>query len=91
MAFFILDDFGNVNIKGLDSFNINQQLLVMNSKYVILYVVFGILDLTWVGYKVITTYPDVNVGRLLIHAVIAIYLLYMAYKAYHEKKDKELM
>jgi hypothetical protein len=57
----------------------------------ILYLVVGVLELIWVGYKVITTYPDVNVGRLLIHAFIALYFLYMAYKTYHEKKDKELM
>jgi len=63
----------------------------MNPKYVILYLVVGVVDLIWAIYKAITTYPDINVGRILLHALIALYFLYLAYKTYHEKKDNELM
>lgn len=63
----------------------------MNPKFLVLYVVFGIIGLLLAGYKLITTYPNVSTGRVALDIIVALFFFYLAYKAYHVKKDKELM
>jgi hypothetical protein len=63
----------------------------MNPKFLILYLIAGTVALILVIYQVITTYPAVNIGRLVLNAVICLFFYYLSYKTYHEKKDKELM
>ena len=63
----------------------------MNPKFLILYFIAGTLALLLAAYQVISTYPSVNTGKILLNAVISLFFYYLAYKTYHEKKDKELM
>jgi hypothetical protein len=63
----------------------------MNPKFLILYFVAGTLALILAIYQLLTTYPVINQGRLILNGVIALAFYYLAYKTYHEKKDKELM
>ena len=63
----------------------------MNPKFLILYLIAGTLALLLVIYQLITTYANLNIGRLILNIVIAAFFYYLSYKTYHEKKDKELM
>jgi len=63
----------------------------MNPKFLILYVVAGTLALILVAYQLITSNPSLNISRLIVNSIIALFFYYLAYKTYHEKKDKELM
>jgi hypothetical protein len=63
----------------------------MNPKFLILYLVAGTLALALVVYQLITTYANLNLGRLVLNIVMSVFFYYLAYKTYHEKKDKELM
>lgn len=63
----------------------------MNPKFLILYLVAGTLALALVIYQLITTYANLNVGRLILNIVISLFFYYLSYKTYHEKTDKELM
>ena len=63
----------------------------MNPKYLVLYLIAGILALGLTIYQVITTYPALYYPRIILNVVISIFFFYLSYKTYHEKKDKELM
>jgi hypothetical protein len=63
----------------------------MNPKFIVLYLVFGALGLLLAGYKLVTTYPNVSIGRTVLDVIVGLFFFYLAYKAYHVKKDKELM
>jgi hypothetical protein len=63
----------------------------MNPKYLVLYLIAGILALGLVIYQAVTTYPALNYPRLVLNTIISIFFFYLSYKTYHEKKDGELM
>jgi hypothetical protein len=63
----------------------------MNPKFLILYIIAGTLALILAIYKLVTTYPDVNISVVVLNMVMCLFFYYLAYKTYHEKKDKELM
>jgi hypothetical protein len=63
----------------------------MNPKYLVLYLVAGTLALLLIIYQLITTYPNLNIDRVILNVVMCLFFFYLAYKTYHEKKDKELM
>jgi len=63
----------------------------MNPKFLILYIIAGSLALILVIYQLITTYPNLDTGRLILNSFLSLFFYYLAYKTYHEKKDKELM
>ena len=63
----------------------------MNPKYLVLYLIAGILALGLVIYQAIATYPALNYPRLVLNTIISIFFFYLSYKTYHEKKDGELM
>jgi hypothetical protein len=63
----------------------------MNPKFLILYFIAGTLALILAIYQVITSYPNLNTGRIVLNIIISIFFYYLSYKTYHEKKDKELM
>ncbi|MDB5007000.1 MAG: hypothetical protein JWP45_1393 [Mucilaginibacter sp.] len=63
----------------------------MNPKFLILYLIAGTVALILVIYQAVTTYSDLNTGRIVLNLIISVFFYYLAYKTYHEKKDKELM
>jgi hypothetical protein len=63
----------------------------MNPKFLALYTIAGTLALLLVIYQVVTTYPELNVVRIVLNSILSLFFYYLAYKTYHEKKDKELM
>jgi hypothetical protein len=63
----------------------------MSAKYFVLYLIAATLALVWVVYQVCVTYPHLNIGKLILYSIIAVFFYYLAFKTYHEKKDKELM
>jgi len=64
---------------------------MINRRYLILYLVVATVALLMGVYLIITGYPDVNFGRVVLDGLVALLFYYLAYKTYHEKKDKELM
>ena len=65
--------------------------VIMNRKYLALYLIAGTVSLILVIYLAITTYPNLNTGRIILDMILAVVFYYLAYKTYHEKKDSELM
>jgi len=63
----------------------------MNPKFLILYFIAATVALIFAIYLAITTYPDLNIGKIGLNMVISVFFYYLSYKTYHEKKDKELM
>lgn len=63
----------------------------MNRKYLVLYLIAGSLALLLIIYQTVVSYPEINISRTLLNAVMCIFFYYLAYKSYHEKKDDELM
>ncbi|WP_259066437.1 hypothetical protein HDF24_21960 [Mucilaginibacter sp. X4EP1] len=63
----------------------------MSAKYFVLYLIAATLALVWVAYQAYATYPQLNISKLIVYSVIALFFYYLAFKTYHEKKDKELM
>ena len=63
----------------------------MNPKFLVLYIIAGTLALVLVVYQLISTYPSLNLTRIILNAVMSLFFYYLAYKTYHEKKDNELM
>ncbi|HVW97980.1 MAG TPA: hypothetical protein VHA56_18560 [Mucilaginibacter sp.] len=63
----------------------------MNPKFLALYLIAATLALGLALYISVTTYPDLQYGRIALNVVMSFFFYYLSYKAYHEKKDKELM
>lgn len=63
----------------------------MNPKFLILYLIAAVAALVLAVYLFISTYGNLNTGRITLNIIISLFFFYLAYKTYHEKKDKELM
>ncbi len=63
----------------------------MSYKFFYLYLAGGSVALLLLIYQIVTSYPDISTGAVLVNAIPIILLYYLAFKVHREKQDKDMM